>query len=61
MIGKEDETMYAIAYIAGMFLISLSAYGVVLVNRKNKQEALTLGGTIFAVIAILGIVKWLFF
>ena len=45
--------MYGLAYVAGMLLISLAAYGVVLVNRKNKQEALTLGLTVFAVIAVL--------
>lgn len=52
--------MYGLAYVAGMLLISLAAYGVVLVNRKNKQEALTLGLTVFAVIAVLGIIKWFF-
>lgn len=51
--------MYTLAYIAGMILISLAAYGIVLVNRKNKQEALTLSATIFVVIAVLGIIKWL--
>ncbi len=50
--------MYGLAYVAGMLLISLAAYGVVLVNRKNKQEALTLGATVFVVIAVLGIIKW---
>ena len=48
--------MYGLAYVAGMLLISLAAYGVVLVNRKNKQEALKLVLTVFAVIADLGII-----
>lgn len=55
---KGEMIMYGLAYVAGMLLISLAAYGVVLVNRKNKQEALTLGATVFVVIAVLGIIKW---
>lgn len=55
---KGELIMYGLAYVAGMLLISLAAYGVVLVNRKNKQEALTLGATVFVVIAVLGIIKW---
>lgn len=51
--------MYTLCYILGMIAISVFIYAAVLMNRKNKQEALIAGGSTLAVIVILGIIKWL--
>lgn len=51
--------MYALCYILGMIAISLFMYAVIKMNRKNRQEALITSVTTFAVIAILGLIKWL--
>lgn len=50
--------MYALCYIVGMISVSVFIYAVIIRNRKNRQEALLASGTTFAVIAILGIIKW---
>ncbi|MDO4486729.1 MAG: hypothetical protein Q4C46_09085 [Bacillota bacterium] len=52
--------MYALCYILGMISVTVFIYAVIIRNRRNKKEAMTASASAFIVIAVLGIVKWLF-
>ena len=51
--------MYTLSYIIGAIVFVIMIYGVVLIVRKNRQEAIAMSGIVLGVIVVLSVIKWL--